>query len=194
MLRKPFPTALFLAAFALPIPSLRAQDLSVDLTARVDAAQILRLEGADGKSVGVPPTAITKTKQVTLMTVKRTGYFEVPAPLPKAQPSKIHFGPQNPEKGWGLRLARLSPKEGKAEVTMKMAFSMAPTKEFEPYPDSKLPEAVKAPDGTYVLTLPKPLAPGVYAVVGFNGSAASYGGFSKHDGAAWIFEVEASAQ
>ena len=178
-------------AALLQTGTVHAQGVSLDLTAKVDSTQILRLEGPDGTSLDVPPTPIRKTKQVTLMTVKRTGYFEVPSPLPKAQPSKIWFGHQNPEKGWGLRLARLSPKEGKAEVTMKMAFSMSPVKEFEAYQDAKIPEAVKAQDGTYALTLPKPLAPGIYAVVGFNGSAVSYGGYVKHDGAAWIFEVEA---
>lgn len=171
--------------------SAQGTTLSLDFTARASKEQVIQLEPAEGTPVILTITEITKTKELTLpFNVKRTGYFELPKTLPAVSPARINFGPRDPEKGWGLRLARLVAKEGKAEVTMKMgAFSMDPAKEFAPLgEDIKIPKAVKGADGNYVLTLPKALQPGLYAVVGFNGSAGP-SLFSKKDGLAWVFEV-----
>ena len=165
--------------------------LSLDFTARASKEQVIQLEPAEGTPVILSVTEIPKTKELTLpFNVKRTGYFELPKAIPAVAPARINFGPRDPEKGWGLRLAHLVAKEGKAEVTMKMgAFSMDPAKEFAPLgEDIKVPKAVKGADGNYVLTLPKALQPGLYAVVGFNGSAGP-SLFSKKDGLAWVFEV-----
>lgn len=177
----------------LPIAPAFAQGttLSLDFTARASKEQVIQLEPATGNPVILTVTEIPKTKELTLpFNVKRTGYFELPKAVPAISPLRINFGPRDPEKGWGLRLARLVAKDGKAEVTMKMgAFSMDPAKDFAPLgEDVKIPKAVKGADGNYLLTLPKELQPGLYAVVGFNGSAG-VSLFSKKDGLAWVFEV-----
>lgn len=164
----------------------------IDLTTRASKDQMVQLESATGTKVDITPTEIKKTKEITIpFNVKRTGFFDLPATIPQADPTKVNFGSRNPEKGWGLRLARLSPKEGKVEVTMKMGvMSMTTTKESQPYAeDIKLPEVLKGGDGAFVLTLPKPLSPGVYAIVGFNGASGPGGLFSTKDGIAWVFEV-----
>lgn len=171
----------------------QSQGLTLDLTSKVSTDQIVRLEMAVGEPIDLKPIVIDKTKEITIpFNVKRTGYFHLPNEIPKGSPLRINFGKMNPEKGWGLRLAKLDPKDGKVEVTMKMgAFSMSTTKEASPYPDeTKVPEAPKGTDGSYVLSLPKPLLPGTYAVIGFNGSSGNF--FSKKNGIAWIFEVPAS--
>lgn len=180
-------------ALLLPAAPAIAQGaaLSLDFTARASKEQVIQLEPAEGAPVILTVTEIPKTKELTLpFNVKRTGYFELPKTLPAVSPARINFGPRDPEKGWGLRLARVAAKEGQAEVTMKMgAFSMDPAKEFAPLgADTKVPKAAKGADGNYVLTLPKTLPPGLYAVVGFNGSAG-VSLFSKKDGLAWVFEV-----
>lgn len=184
-------------ALLLPAAPAFAQStpLSLDFTARASKEQVIQLEPAAGAPVILTVTEIPKTKEVTLpFNVKRTGYFELPKTVPAVAPIRINFGPRDPEKGWGLRLARLAAKDGKAEVTMKMgAFSMDPAKEFAPLgEDVKVPKAVKGADGNYVLTLPRGLQPGLYAVVGFNGSAG-VSLFSKKDGLAWVFEVPPAA-
>ena len=182
-------------AAALPGP--------LDLTSKLSKDQLVVLESTDGCKVSIPPTEINKTKEIKIpFNIKRTGYFDLPSgPIPKANPLKINFGEKNPEKGWGLRLAHLDPKDGKLEVVMKIgAFSMSPAKECQPYSDDgKMPEAVKQSDGSYVLTLPKPLVAGTYAFIGFNGASGSgfigsngFAGFSKKDGIAWVFEVPAT--
>lgn len=182
------PLALALAFLACACPAFA----QFDLTARTSREQRVQLEPSSGKPVEVTPTEIKKTKEVTIpFNVKRTGYFELPTTIPLADPIRINFGTRNPEKGWGLRLARLAPKEGKVEVTMKMGVtSMNTTKEYRPYvEDLKVPEAVKGADGQFVLTLPRALAPGIYAIVGFNGASGPGGLFSTRDGFAWVFEV-----
>jgi len=179
-------------ALLLPAtPALAQGAVTLDFTARASKEQVIQLEPAEGAPVVLSVTEIPKTKEITIpFNVKRTGYFELPKAIPVVSPARINFGPRNPEKGWGLRLARIAAKEGKAEVTMKMgAFSMDPAKEFAPFgEDIKLPKAEKGADGNYVLLLPKALQPGLYAVVGFNGSAG-VSLFSKKDGLAWVFEV-----
>lgn len=154
---------------------------------------IVTLESATGAKVAIPPTQIPKTVLAGASSSMRKGVFDMPAdPLPQVDPVRILFGKMNPERGWGLRLVRLEPKDGKAEVVMIMK-----NNDSRPAPVSApdlgpygLPEATKQSDGTYVLRLPIQLKPGIYAVVGFGG----YSIVARKYGVAWVFQVPPVAE
>lgn len=171
---------------AAQVPGNFAEPIVANQRMQVKKDGIVTLESATGAKVEIHPTQIPKT--VAGESSMRKGVFDMPAwPLPQADPARILFGKMNPERGWGLRLVRLEPKDGKAEVVLIMKnFDSKPAPvsapDLGPY---GLPEPTKQSDGTYALRLPIQLKPGIYAVVGFGG----YSFVGKHYGVAWVFQV-----
>ena len=123
-----------------------AQSLSFDLTARVSATTLVKVESAGGVSLQLEPVHIDKVKQsMSIGSAKRTVWIKTPAQPVKVSPESLFFGPRDPEKGWGLRLVRLDPKDGEASPEFSLGpFSMKPKEPFLPYPKgTSVPDAVK---------------------------------------------------
>lgn len=175
-------------------PSLAFAQISLDLTPHATTANV-KLQGADPEPVQ-PLSVPVKLSYATypLVGTKAVCKFEIPEKLPTLRPEKLLFGGINPDKGWGIRLARVEKSEGTGTFRLRLkVFSMAPEKESQPYPtEESLKFEFKGPSEGWILKLPKPLPPGIYVIAAANGSTAPP--FSNLKVEAAAFEVpEATA-